>query len=139
VQKVAVPSAIHSVSLPMTALPRETGDATSTSTPGAQPPNSSVVKLDAGNTPVEPRVAHSVMPVVPLNSRVWRGDPVLIDVLVQIDAEGKVVSAVPRSPRTQAGTLLGKLAVEAAQQWKFEPAYVGAKKVTSEMFLRFQF
>jgi hypothetical protein len=29
--------------------------------------------------------------------------------------------------------------VVAAQQWTFEPAYIGSKKVPSEMFLRFQF
>jgi hypothetical protein len=139
VQKVEVPSATHSVSLPLATQPRETGEAGPANALAPQSQNPSVVKLDAGNTLVEPRVARSVMPVVPADSRVWRGQPVLIDVLVQIDTEGKVVSAVPRSPRTLAGTLLGKLAVDAAQQWTFEPAYVGNKKVASEMFLRFQF
>jgi hypothetical protein len=139
VQKIAVPSATHSVLLPIAAQPRAVPDAAPGNALAAQPQNSSVVKLDAGNTLVEPRVAHSVMPQVPADRKVWQGEPVLIDVLVQIDTEGKVVSAVPRSPRTQAGTMLGKLAVAAAQQWTFEPAYAGAKRVPSEMFLRFQF
>ena len=139
VQKVAVPSATHAISLPAAALPRDTGEAAPANATASQPQNSSVVRLDAGNTLVEPRVTHSVMPQVPADSKVWQGEPVLIDVLVQIDTEGKVVSAVPRSPKTLAGTLLGKLAVDAAQLWTFEPAYVGAKKVPSEMFLRFQF
>jgi len=79
------------------------------------------------------------MPQVPQDSKVWQGEPVLIDVLVHIDTEGKVVSAAPRSSKTLAGKMLGKLAVDAAQQWTFEPAYIGNKKVASEMFLRFQF
>ncbi len=139
VQKVAVPSATHAVSLPMGAETRETGEAAPAVAPAAQVQNASVVKLDAGSALVEPRVTHSVMPQVPADNKVWQGQPVLIDVLVQIDTEGKVVGAAPRSPKTLAGTMLGKLAVDAAQQWTFEPAYVGNKKVASEMFLRFQF
>ena len=54
VQKVAVPSATHIVSLPAAAQARETGETAPAGASGRQspnsPPNSSVVKLDAGNT-----------------------------------------------------------------------------------------
>jgi len=88
---------------------------------------------------VEPRVVHSLMPAMPTPNQVWRGEPMLIDVLVQIDVEGTVIAAVARNSKTPAGAFLGKLATEAAQQWKFEPAQAGGKKVPSEMLLRFQF
>ncbi len=100
--------------------------------------NSSVVKLDAGNTLVEPRVAHSVMPVVPADSKVWQGEPVLIDVLVQIDAEGRVVERGAAQPQDSGGHA-------ARESWRSTPRSSGpssqptsaAKKCPAKCFCAF--
>jgi outer membrane biosynthesis protein TonB len=63
-----------------------------------------------------------------------------IDVRVRIDARGHVVSAtLPDKHRAGLESYLAERAVEAAKQWKFEPAREDGKAVAGEQTLRFTF
>jgi TonB family protein len=78
-------------------------------------------------------------PVVPeAVKRKLRGDTV-VRVLVDVDANGKVVNAVSVTQGNKMTQSLVGLAVEAARQSRFEPARQGEKKVAGQITLQFRF
>jgi TonB family protein len=70
--------------------------------------------------------------------RKLRGD-VLVKVLVDVDANGKVVNAISVTPTTKITQPLVGLAIEAARQSQFEPAKQGDKKLAGQVTLQFRF
>ncbi len=102
--------------------------------------------LQAANNPkpaaevtTDPRAISKVMPILPADAKNLKGSGMEVAVQVKIDPEGRVVEATVREARTTAANFLGKLAVDAARQWRFEPARRGNRKVYSDMVLRFRF
>jgi TonB family protein len=87
----------------------------------------------------EPRAISKVMPILPADAKNLRGSGMEVAVQVKIDPEGRVVEATVRDARTTAANFLGQLAVDAARQWRFEPARRGNRKVYADMILRFRF
>ncbi len=102
--------------------------------------------LQAANSPkpaaevtTEPRAITKVMPVIPADAKNLKGSGMEVAVQVKIDPDGRVVEATVRDARTTAANFLGKLAVDAARQWRFEPARRGNRKIYADMVLRFRF
>jgi len=60
-----------------------------------------------------------------------------VQVLVGIDASGKVVKVTPAGPI--ADVRLVAAATKAAQFWEFEPARLNGRAIASEMTLIFRF
>jgi proteasome lid subunit RPN8/RPN11 len=90
------------------------GPAVSPAPPPAAPPAQPVARRKA---------IHKVAPVVPAGIRPRIRRTIPVDVRVRIDAQGRVVSATPVTRAHSAiETLLTGRAVEAARQWRFEPA-----------------
>jgi hypothetical protein len=86
-----------------------------------------------------PHVVRQASTVVPeAVKRKLRGD-VLVKVLVDVDANGKVVNAISVTPTTKITQPLVGLAIEAARQSQFEPAKQGDKKLAGQTTLQFRF
>jgi len=83
------------------------------------------------------KVVHQVLPDVPKRARDTIRGKVAVRVRVRVDAGGNVVGAELYSPGPS--RYFAKLALHAAQQWKFEPAKVDGRSVMSEWILRFEF
>jgi hypothetical protein len=87
-----------------------------------------------------PRATHKVPPVIPASIKPRIKGTIPIDVRVKIDARGRVISAtLPEKHRAGLESYLAERAVEAAKQWKFEPAREDGKAVAGEQTLRFTF
>jgi TonB family protein len=82
-------------------------------------------------------VVHTVMPVVSRSARNTIQGRVKVWVRVQVDASGNVVSAVLEFPGPS--KYFARLALEAAQGWKFTPAQAHGQFVASEWILQFAF
>jgi TonB family protein len=82
-------------------------------------------------------VVHTVMPAVSQRARNTIQGKVKVRVRVQVDTSGNVVSAVLDSPGPS--KYFARLALEAAQGWKFTPAQAHGQFVPSEWTLRFTF
>jgi TonB family protein len=92
------------------------------------------------NRQTEPRVAipiHKVMPRFPSEMKPVLVTDTAVDVLVYIDARGKVTRAEPA--RRNTNIWLTQAALDAARGWTFQPAIVGTTAVASEMVLTFKF
>ena len=82
-------------------------------------------------------VVHTVMPVVSRSARNSIHGRVRVRARVRVDASGNVVSAVLDSPGPS--KYFARLALEAAQGWKFTPAQADGQFVASEWILHFTF
>jgi TonB family protein len=93
------------------------------------------------NTPAGPvvkgAVVTQVVPQVSPRSRSTIQGTVRVRVKVKVDASGKVVAATLDSPGPS--KYFARIALEAAQGWKFAPAQVRGQAVASEWILRFGF
>jgi hypothetical protein len=115
--------------------------------------------MRAANPPAPASLAHAVPPPAGGPSRItqpkpiYKAPPVIaagirsrikstipIDVRVQIDARGHVVSATPvTSQHTGLDKYLAGRAVQAAKLWRFEPARENGKAVAGTQILHFVF
>jgi len=84
---------------------------------------------------VAPKVRKRLQPLVEQGAR--RNGAVIVQVLVDIDANGKVIKAMPVGPIPDVRLTLP--ATKAAQFWEFEPARLNGQAVASEMTLVFRF
>ena len=84
---------------------------------------------------VGPRAIKRVQPLVEFGAR--RNGMIQVQVLVGIDASGKVVKVTPAGPI--ADVRLVAAATKAAQFWEFEPARLNGRAIASEMTLIFRF
>jgi|SRR5215469_2832540 len=80
-----------------------------------------------------------IRPIVPADLDSRLSGPVSIEIQVEIDAAGKVVSATPLGNLTAVQKLLAPQAVDAARRWRFEPARKNGEAVESESLLKFNF
>jgi hypothetical protein len=107
--------------------------------PLRNPPAPAAVTTAPEGPPSLPRLVLQASPVVPETVKhKLRGD-VLVRVLVDVDANGKVVNAVSVTQGNKMTQSLAGLAVEAARQSRFEPAKQGEKKVAGQTTLQFRF
>jgi TonB family protein len=87
-----------------------------------------------------PKAVHKVAPVVPASIRPRIHGTIPVDVRVKIDAQGRVVSAIPATrAHSSLETFLEARAVAAAKQWRFEPAREGGKAVPGSEIIHFTF
>ena len=84
---------------------------------------------------VAPRVLKRLQPTVELGAR--RNGAAVVEVLVDIDAKGKVIKATPIGPIPDVRLALP--ATKAAQFWEFAPARLNGQAVASQMTLMFRF
>ena len=82
-------------------------------------------------------VVHQVLPAVPQSARDTIRGRVRVSVRVQVDPSGGVVGAEFDSPGPS--KYFARLAMQAAQRWKFSPAQVDGQDATREWILRFEF
>lgn len=83
------------------------------------------------------QVADQVIPEVPESARNTIHGTVRVGVRVSVDSSGNVTEAELDSPGPS--KYFARLALEAAQQWKFEPPKMEGREVLSDWLLRFQF
>lgn len=83
------------------------------------------------------KVVHQVLPDVPRNARNTIQGRVRVGVKVRVDPSGGVAGAKLDSPGPS--RYFAGLALKAARHWKFDPAKIDGKNVSSEWILRFEF
>ena len=84
---------------------------------------------------VAPKAIKRVQPFVELGAR--RNGMIQVQVLVAIDAKGKIIKATAVGPI--ADVRLVAAATKSAQFWEFEPARLNGQAIASEMTLIFRF
>lgn len=82
-------------------------------------------------------VAQQVLPDVPQSARDTIRGTVRVGVRISVDSSGNVTEAELDSAGPS--KYFAQLALEAAQQWKFDPPKVEGRNVLSDWLLRFQF
>lgn len=82
-------------------------------------------------------VAERVQPDVPEKVRATIHGKIQVSIRVTVDPGGNVSQAEVASPGPS--KYFAKLALQAAQQWRFNPPQVNGQAVSSEWVLRFQF
>jgi hypothetical protein len=88
---------------------------------------------------VAPRPLRRVAPLVSSSLRSLAVPGTRIDVMVHIDAGGKVVDVEPLSTGNRLISRLFSITADAVRQWLFSPALRGNRAVPSEIVLQFQF
>jgi TonB family protein len=83
------------------------------------------------------QVAQQVLPDVPPSARNTIRGRVAVGVRISVDSKGNVTQAELDSPGPS--KYFARLALEAAQQWKFEPPRMEGRGVLSDWLLRFEF
>jgi TonB family protein len=83
------------------------------------------------------QVAEQVVPDVPQSARQTIRGTVRVGVRLSVDTAGNVTEAELDSPGPS--KYFARLALEAAQQWKFEPPKMQGQNVLSDWLLHFQF
>ena len=115
---------------------------------GARAANSRPIEKDAEASPAARgkasrrgltpgQVAQQVVPDVPRSARDTIRGTVRVGVRIGVDSAGNVTEAELDSPGPS--KYFAHLALEAAQQWRFEPPKVEGRNVLSDWLLRFQF
>jgi hypothetical protein len=88
---------------------------------------------------VAPRPLRRVAPLVSASLRNLAVPGTRIDVMVHIDAAGKVVDVEPLSTGNRLTSRLSSITADAVRQWLFSPALRGNRTVPSEIVLQFRF
>jgi len=129
---------------PVTPDAVESMEGTDDKKPAPHPvPGQTPVQSEAGPpTPtvglvVPGKVVHQVLPDVPRTARDTIRGTVRVGVRVRVDPSGNVAGAKLDSPGPS--RYFATLALKAARRWKFDPARVDDRNVSSEWILRFQF
>jgi hypothetical protein len=108
--------------------------------PVAAAPPPAVASAGSAASIVQPKAIYRAPPVVAAGVRPRIRGTIPIDVSVQIDARGHVVSAVPvTKPRSGLDQYLAARAVQAARLWRFEPARENGKAVAGTQVIHFTF
>jgi len=121
------PSPGKGAKAPVAAATAETQPPQAVGSPPEKPPGYSL----------PPGVVHEVLPQVLPQARETITGKVRVRVKVEVDTSGNVVSASFDSPGPS--KYFARLAMEAAQGWKFAPAQVDGRAVASQWLLRFGF
>ena len=80
-----------------------------------------------------------VSPFAPEGIRNRIAGEISVDVTIHVGKDGNVVSAEAAATSDGVKSYLAQRALEAARQWKFEPARLGRKAIRSEWKVRFRF
>jgi protein TonB len=107
----------------------QSASTTTTSKPVTSPPPPQVVA---------PQVVHRVTPAL-ARDQFPKDRRVEITVVARINAQGTVWNASLAEDSTSADAQLAAAAIAAARKWKFQPATINGKKVSSEIELHFRF
>jgi TonB family protein len=95
-------------------------------------------RFKAGEDFMPARPVKEVTPTVPITLRKALGnDEVNVDVKVEIDSNGQVKKL--DAPESSRHADFVKLAADTAKRWKFEPARLRGKQVSSSAMLHFKF
>ena len=86
-----------------------------------------------------PRPTQQVKPIVPQNAIAMLKRTVDVQVRVFVDDRGKVVNAEPVGSAAGLYQYLTSSALQAARNWKFQPAQRGPTPVASDIVLHFLF
>jgi protein TonB len=105
-------------------------------TPRPSPPAAAATLVEK---PTPPQPMRQVKPVVPRSLKAMITREITMEVNLSIDADGKIIKAEAATGGGILQTSLGKLAVEAARLWKFQPARLGNRNVPGEVRIQFQF
>ncbi len=103
----------------------------------AQSPTEAAPPAASPSSSLPPGVVHQVLPEVSASARDTITGKVRVRVKVAVDTFGNVESASLDSPGPS--KYFSRVAIEAAQRWKFSPAQVGGRAVASQWLLRFGF
>jgi hypothetical protein len=111
-----------------------------------KPPSPPVTPPARTAPPAPPSVSFSVpvplkrvAPVIPSRARSVLREPVVVTVVVDVDAHGKVTAARASGDNTGIRRLLAPNSEQAAKQWRFEPALRNGVAVASQTELSFRF
>jgi TonB family protein len=111
------------------------------SSSGTRPSPSSLRSGAGAKTPtggvVQGGVRQEVLPDVPQRARDTIRGTVRVSVKVAVDPSGSVLEAALDSPGPS--PYFANLALQAARRWKFRPAEVDGRRVSSEWILQFKF
>jgi TonB family protein len=115
----------------------KTGQSTQTASPAPAPSKSKAGKMTRTAVLVPGEVVHHVLPDVPQKARDTIQGKVRVKVELRVDLAGRVEGAKLDSPGTS--RYFDDLALQAARLWKFAPAKVDGRDVSSAWILRFEF
>ncbi len=108
------------------------------SLPAASPPQASgPVTEPPRGVRMEGAVAQRVLPDVLPSARESIRGTVAVEIRVSVDPKGNVSDATFESAGPS--RYFGRVALEAARQWRFKPAQVGGQAIASVWVLRFEF
>ena len=104
---------------------------------GSSNPPPSAVETKTGTDRPEGGVVHQVLPDVSPGARATITGKVKVKVRVEVDAAGNVAGAKLLSPGPS--KYFARVALQAAQRWKFVPVNVAGQNLRREWVLRFEF
>ncbi len=139
--QVAHPNPEQSTAVPdTTQSPKGPSDATES--PGGTPsppgsPQTEPVLNKPTSSLIKGEVLHQVLPEVSQRSRETIQGKLKVNVKVTVDPSGNVVEAVLDTPAKS--KYFANQATQAARGWKFAPAKLDGREVSSEWLLRFEF
>jgi TonB family protein len=126
---------------PVTPEAGQSTQRTDDSSPHAAPGHTPVQSAAGPPTPtlglVPGKVVHQVLPDVPRKASATIQGKVKVGVRIGVDPSGNVVGAKLDTPGPS--RYFAQLALKAARRWKFSPAKVDDRNVSSEWILRFEF
>jgi protein TonB len=117
-------------------LPTEQSSPSSAIT-AKEPPTPAPGPQDSGGPSAKGAVVGPVLPNVSKNASETIHGTVKVKIRVAVDPTGNVSNATLDAPGPS--KYFARLALEAAQQWKFKPAQVNGQPVSSAWILQFQF
>ncbi len=136
---IAKPPDVDTAPAPITtALPAVTMPLKPPAAPVTPPPRTAA-PVPQPVTFAAPVPVKRVPPVVPPAARSLLHDPVVVTVVVDIDAHGKVTAARLSGVNKGLQQLLAPNSVQAAKSWRFEPALRNGVPVASQTELSFRF
>lgn len=109
--------------------------------PPAQAPSASApstAQSEAATVPEPPVAIRKVAPRFSGELKALVTGPTSVQVLVKINAAGRVTSATPAGTQ-KVNSLLLQVSLDAAREWTFRPAMIRGTPVTGEMLLKFDF
>ena len=108
--------------------------------PAPKPVTGPAAGVPPQTTRTEPKAIHRAPPVVPSGIRPRIKNTTSIDIRVHVDEHGRVTSATPvLKPKKGLEAYLAASALQAARQWRFEPARENGKPVPGTQTIHFVF
>ena len=135
---VAWQSSAPPVPQPATPSPARTAPAPLPPAPTPSAAAPSTAQSEAAAVPEPPVAIRKVAPRFSGELKALVTGPNSVQVLVKINAAGRVTSATPAGNQ-KVNSLLLQVSLDAAREWTFRPAMIRGTPVTGEMLLKFDF